>query len=215
MNGGIQLKESDYAGERLRMVELLSSRGIVDPLVLQAMGRVRRHLFFPSGINILSDPYGDYPQEIGFGQTISQPYIVAYMIEKLHLKPADRVLEIGTGSGYQAAVLCEAGMKVFTVELVPELCSHAGEVLPRSVHLRCGDGDEGWPEEAPFNGIVLSCSPESVPQKLVDQLAEGGRMILPVGGFFQKLVIVEKKAGSVSIYDDLPVRFVPMLKPAR
>lgn len=205
----------DYSEMRRDMVTLIKGRGVSDPIVISAMGKVKRHLFFPPGVTTLADPYGDHPLEIGFGQTISQPYIVAYMLEKLSLRPGNSVLEIGTGSGYQAAVLFEMGMEVFTIESVKELYEHSKGVLDPEVHIRCGDGWQGWPEEAPFDGIVLSCAPDEVPEKLVSQLAEGGRMILPVGGFFQRLVLVRKERDRVTIRNDLPVRFVPMVRPTR
>lgn len=194
------------------MVDLLVARGIRDGNVLDAMETVKRHLYIPSNQLQLVDPYGDHPCSIGFGQTISQPYIVAYMVEKLCLIPGCKVLEIGSGSGYQAAVLFEMGMNVYTIESVNELYDHCTGVLNPSVHLRNGDGYEGWPEEAPFTGIILSCAPGSIPSNLVEQLAEGGRMILPVGSIFQQLVIISKLSGRVSMEMDLPVRFVPMVK---
>ncbi len=206
---------SDTSEERRRrMVELLVRRGITDELVLAAMGRVERHRFLPTGACGTGDPYGDHPMEIGFGQTISQPYIVAYMLQKLMLSRGDRVLDIGTGSGYQAAVLREMGMEVFSIESVPELHAHARRNLHPGIRLKIGDGYLGWPGEAPFQGIVIACAPPAVPRELVEQLAPGGRMVLPVGEFFQQLVVVEREPEGVTVRRDLPVRFVPMVKPA-
>ncbi len=202
---------NDFRRRRLEMVKHLEVSGIRDPLVLSAMSRVERHRFFPGGPPGSADPYGDYPCEIGSGQTISQPFIVAYMIEKLRLQPGNRVLEIGTGSGYQAAILHEMGMEVFSVEMVDELYHHAKRVLAPEIHLRKGDGFRGWREEAPFKGIILSCAPLEIPQELVDQLDDAGRMVLPAGGFIQRLYVVTRSAGEVSVSEDLPVRFVPMV----
>jgi len=193
------------------MVKLLVQRGIADSLVLNAMEKVKRHLFFPGLIGDLNDPYGDHPCCIGYGQTISQPFIVAYMLEKLDLKTGDRVLEIGTGSGYQAAVLHQMGMEVFTIESIPELLEHSRNVLHPAVRSKPGDGWEGWPDEAPFKGIVLSCAPQTIPQKLLKQLDEHGRLILPLGGHIQRLVLVEKCEGNYRTSNYLPVRFVPMI----
>ena len=205
------LTERNYTSERLAMVALLIYRGIRDPLVLKAMETVKRHLYFPGSVPHLTDPYGDCPWQIGHGQTISQPYIVAYMLERLSLREGDRVLEIGTGSGYQAAVLGEMGMEVFTIESVPELYEHSRSVVKTSINVKSGDGWEGWPEKAPFRGIILSCAPERIPEKLFEQLEEGGRMILPLGRIFQKLVLVTKNGQKMHVQDDLPVRFVPMV----
>ncbi|HPF32280.1 MAG TPA: protein-L-isoaspartate O-methyltransferase [Candidatus Sabulitectum sp.] len=197
---------------RKRMVELLVHRGITDESVLSAMGSVQRHCFLPPGAGRYADPYGDYPMEIGCGQTISQPYIVAYMLQKLRLSMGDRVLDIGTGSGYQAAVLYEMGMEVFSMESVPNLYSQAREKLPSGLRMKMGDGYLGWPEEAPFQGIVIACAPLEVPRELVEQVAPGGRMVLPVGGYFQQLVVVKRDNDGVTVSRDLPVRFVPMLR---
>lgn len=193
------------------MVDLLVARGIGDAGVLRAMANVRRHLFIPADHLRNTEPYGDFPCDIGSEQTISQPYIVALMLEKLCLHPGDRVLEIGTGSGYQSAVLLEMGMRVFTVERIPALYFHAEGVLDPAVKRKMGDGYLGWPEMAPFNGIVLSCAPPSIPSLLVEQLENGGRMILPLGGIYQRLVMIHKENEAVSFKEDIPVRFVPMI----
>lgn len=205
------MKRNDFLRRRRAMVKHLEASGIGDPLVLSAMSRVERHRFFPGGPPRSADPYGDYPCEIGSGQTISQPFIVAYMLEKLRLDPGSRVLEIGTGSGYQAAILHKMGMEVFSVEMVDELYDHAKRVLDPGIHLRKGDGFRGWREEAPFQGIILSCAPLEIPEELVDQLDDGGRMVLPAGGFMQRLFVVSRRGGKVSVSEDLPVRFVPMV----
>jgi protein-L-isoaspartate(D-aspartate) O-methyltransferase len=211
------LEEEMLAHERGEMVEVLKRYGIRDRRVLAAMGKVRRHLFIPEVHCQHGVAYGDHPWGIGDGQTISQPYIVAYMTEKLRLKPGERVLEIGTGSGYQAAILAGVGVQVFSIEVIPGLAQHAREVLSSEgfsdrVTMMTGDGYQGWPEQAPFDAVIVTCAPEDVPQVLVDQVKEGGRMILPVGASGdQRLVILRKRAGKVKIENDLPVRFVPMV----
>lgn len=197
--------------------EQLRARGIRDPRVLDTMRRVPRHRFVPpSGQR---EAYADRPLPIGFGQTISQPYIVGFMTEALALEPADVVLEIGTGSGYQAAILSELAREVYTIEIVPELATRASQTLEalgyRNVHVRAGDGYQGWPEHAPFSKIMVTAAPEAVPQALVDQLAVGGKLILPVGpeGGPQELRILTRTARGVITERSLPVRFVPMVKP--
>lgn len=212
--------EEDWQDERREMVDVLKRYGIRDARVLQAMGRIRRHCFIPEAHRRHGVAYGDHPWSIGDGQTISQPYIVAYMTEKLGIQAGERVLEIGTGSGYQAAVLAEMGARVYSVEIVPRLADHARDVLSAEgfgnrVEVLTGDGYKGWAEHAPFDAIIVTCAPESVPGALVDQLRDGGRMILPVGEFMeQRLVILRKKEGRVVVENDLPVRFVPMVKGA-
>lgn len=211
-------RPDDCIRERQIMVKVLRLYGIKDEKILAAMGKVRRHMFIPETYRDMRDAYGDYPCPIGYDQTISQPYIVAYMTEKINPKPHDKVLEIGTGSGYQAAVLAECGADVYSIEIIPELAKHARAALTAEgygqVHVLTGDGYKGWPEHSPFDAIIATCAPENVPQTLVDQLKDGGRMIIPVGGFgYQRLVILKKKAGKAITEDDLPVRFVPMVKP--
>ena len=208
----------DWPAERGAMVNVLRVYGIKDERVLAAMAKVRRHIFIPEAHRNRRDAYGDHPCPIGRGQTISQPYIVAHMTEKINPKPGEKVLEIGTGSGYQAAILAECGADVYSIEIVPELAKHAREALAsegyKKVHVLTGDGYKGWPEHIPFDAIIVTCAPEDVPQALVDQLKDGGRMILPVGGIgYQRLVILRKNAGKIIQEDDLPVRFVPMVKP--
>jgi protein-L-isoaspartate(D-aspartate) O-methyltransferase len=197
--------------------EQLRIRGIRDARVLDAMARVPRHRYVPPDQQDAA--YADRPLPIGFGQTISQPYIVAFMTEALEVRPTDVVLEIGTGSGYQAAILGELAREVYTVEIVAELGDRAARTLAalgyRNVHVRVGDGNLGWPEHAPFDRIIVTAAPEAVPVALVEQLAVGGRMVLPVGpaGGDQELRIVTRTAAGVTTQQSLPVRFVPMVKP--
>jgi len=208
--------EDDWLRERMRMVQLLQFYGIKDKRVLAAMSKVQRHMYIPGNYRWRVDAYGDHPCPIGYDQTISQPYIVAYMTEKMKVKPGEKVLEIGTGSGYQAAVLAELGAKVYSIEIVPELAVHAQKALKDEgygeVKVLRGDGYQGWPQYAPFDVIIVTCAPDEVPQKLVEQLKEGGRMILPVGrSYSQRLVILRKITGKVKKEDDLSVMFVPMV----
>lgn len=193
----------------------MSGRGddIDNPRVLAAMRKVPRHELVPEEMR--KHAYSDSPLPIGHGQTISQPYIVAFMTEKLEPKESDRVLEVGTGSGYQAAVLAEIVKEVYTIEIVPELAKRAKEDLKRlgykNVHVRAGDGYKGWPEAAPFDAIIVTCAPDAVPEPLVTQLKDGGRMIIPVGaGWSQQLVLLRKRGDKLEKRAVLPVRFVPM-----
>src|SRR5438552_3040080 len=205
---------ADFAAQRQRMVEQqLKPRGIKDERLLAAMARVPREEFVPADER--GDAYEDGPLPIGYGQTISQPYIVAFMTEQLRPKRGDRVLEIGTGSGYHAAILGELVAEVYTIEIVEPLAKSAEATLQRlgynNVHIKAGDGYKGWPEEAPFDAIIVTCAPEKVPQPLVDQLKDGGRMVIPVGErFAQQLYLLEKKNGQLKESATLPVRFVPM-----
>ncbi len=204
-----------WTSGREAMVRQLRVYGITDALVLQTMGKVRRHLFIPTQLRTPQNAYGDHPCPIGFNQTISQPYIVAYMTARLMIKPGEKVLEIGTGSGYQAAVLAACGAKVFSIEIVPELARHARQALDaegcREVQILTGDGYKGWPEHSPFDAIIVTCAPTDIPTPLVDQLREGGRMIAPIGSHGQRLIILRKKDGKVATEEGLPVRFVPMV----
>ncbi len=193
----------------------LKARGIKDERVLTTMAKVPREEFVPADARV--DAYEDGPLPIGYDQTISQPYIVAFMTEQLRLKPSDRLLEIGSGSGYQAAVLAELAADVYTIEIIEPLAKSAEATLQRlgykNVHLRVGDGYQGWPEEAPFDAIIVTCAPDKVPQPLVDQLKDGGRMVIPVGErFAQQLYLLEKKNGQLKESATLPVRFVPMVR---
>jgi protein-L-isoaspartate(D-aspartate) O-methyltransferase len=205
-----------FAAERRCMVtEQLAApdRGIADPRVLAAMGRVPRHEFVPFALR--RHAYADQPLPIGYDQTISQPFVVAFMTEQLAPRPTDRVLEIGTGSGYQAAVLAELVAAVFTIEIVEPLARRAASVLQRlgcaNVKVRTGDGYHGWPEEAPFDAIIVTCAPEAIPPPLVAQLKDGGRMVIPVGPpGHQDLVLLRKQGDKLTQRAVLPVRFVPM-----
>jgi protein-L-isoaspartate(D-aspartate) O-methyltransferase len=205
---------ADLASERQRMVqEQLMPRGIHEERVLAAMGKVPREEFVPPDLR--AESYSDGPLPIGYDQTISQPYIVALMTEQLRLQPHDRVLEIGTGSGYQAAVLAELVAEVYSIEIVAPLAHTAEATLQRlgykNVHVKVGDGYKGWPEHALFDAITVTCAPDHVPQPLVDQLKEGGRMIIPVGQrFAQELYLLEKKNARLQQSAVLSVRFVPM-----
>lgn len=194
----------------------LRGQGITDPRVLAAMRKVPRHAFVPADQQ--ANAYADRPLPIGFGQTISQPYIVAFMTEALALAPTDVVLEIGTGSGYQAAILGEIAREVYTIELLPELAERARRTLEaqgyRNVHVRAGDGYQGWPEHAPFPKVIVTAAPEEVPAALVDQLAVGGTLVVPVGppGGVQELRVMKKTERGIVTERSLPVRFVPMVK---
>jgi len=202
------------AAVRARMVESqIVSRGVRDPRVLAAMREVPRHLFVEPAERARA--YEDTPLPIGGHQTISQPYIVALMTELLDLSPSERVLEIGTGSGYQSAVLGELAHEVYSIEIIPELARAASEKLRglgyANVVVREGDGYRGWPEKAPFDGIIVTAAPARIPEPLLDQLAPGGRMVIPVGGFFQELKVFTKEPdGRITEKDIIPVRFVPM-----
>ncbi len=210
-------EEAAFVVARARMVsDQLVTRGIRDARVLAALGKVPRQEFVPKDLR--SQAYEDGPLPIGLGQTISQPYVVAFMTEALVLRPQDRVLEIGTGSGYQAAVLAGLVAEVYTLELVEPLARRAEATLQRlgctNVKVRFGDGTLGWPKAAPFDAIIVTCAPERVPQVLVEQLKEGGRMIVPVGaqGGPQELILLRKVPGGLERQAVLPVRFVPMVK---
>jgi protein-L-isoaspartate(D-aspartate) O-methyltransferase len=194
----------------------IERRGITDPAVLAAMRAVPRHRFVPP--DQASAAYDDRALPIGFGQTISQPYVVAYMTQALQLAPAHRVLEVGTGSGYQSAILAQIVKDVQTMEIVPELAARARELLAElgysNVHVRGGDAYAGLPELAPFDRIIVTAAPDHVPQPLIDQLAVGGRMIVPVGGSRQQLVLVTKDADEIHSERLLDVVFVPLTRGA-
>ena len=207
---------NQFAARHMRMIqEQLTGPGrdITNARVLAALGKVPRHEFVPERVR--DQAYEDRPLPIGYGQTISQPYIVAFMTEKLDPQPTDRVLEIGTGSGYQAAVLAELGAKVYTIEIVEPLARRAQADLQRlgytNVWVRAGDGYQGWPEEEPFDAIIVTCAPDKVPPPLIEQLKDGGRLIIPVGEIWdQKLVLLHKRGQRLEQIAVLPVRFVPM-----
>lgn len=208
-----QPRQADEERQRLAMVDAqIARRGITDRRVLEAMRRVPRHEFVPA--DVAARAYEDFPLPIGFGQTISQPYVVAYMTEVLQVAPKSRVLEIGTGSGYQAAVLADLGAEVFSIEIVPQLAERAGRTLARlgysNVHVRAGDGYRGWPDAAPFDRIIVTAAPDHIPQPLIDQLAMGGRMVLPVGDFWQRITVVTKTRRGIVQQKTMDVVFVPM-----
>lgn len=195
------------------MVETqIVARDIKSPRVLDAMRKIPRHEFVPEAWR--AGAYEDTPLPIGHDQTISQPYIVAYMSEALELDPSHRVLEIGTGSGYQAAILGELAKDVFTIEIVEPLAARARQTLARlghkNVHVRAGNGYLGWPEEAPFDRVMVTAAPDEVPSALIDQLKVGGLMAIPVGTGVQELRILRRTANGVETLRTLPVRFVPM-----
>ncbi|RJO65460.1 MAG: protein-L-isoaspartate(D-aspartate) O-methyltransferase [Myxococcales bacterium] len=213
MSGGAADKDK-MAERRERMVrEQIAGRDVTDARVLAVMGKMPRHDFVPERYK--DQAYDDNPLSIGEGQTISQPYIVGKMTELLRLKGAERVLEIGTGSGYQAAILGELAKEVYTIEIVETLCKRAAALLAAkgcaNVHVRCGDGYKGWPEAAPFDAIMLTAAPHEIPKPLIEQLKPGGRLVAPVGDWHQELVVLTKQAdGSIARQSVFPVRFVPM-----
>lgn len=205
--------EELYTLKRQQMVkEQIISRGIKDKNVINAMLKVPRHMFVPE--NERNYAYIDSPLAIGEGQTISQPYIVAYMNEALNLKLDDKVLEIGTGSGYQAAILAEVAKEVCTIEIIKTLADRATDTLNRlgyqNIKVRCADGYLGWPEEAPFDAIIITAAPQKIPEPLVEQLKIGGRMILPLGDMYQELVLIAKTKEGVVKKNLGAVSFVPM-----
>ena len=211
---GTATDEARWATLREEMVTTqIAARGVRDANVLSALRTVPRHLFVPADLG--AEAYADHPLPIGEGQTISQPYIVGLMTELLEVKAGDKVLEVGTGSGYQAAVLAAMGCVVYTVEIRQSLAHEAEKRLAslgvKHVHVRAGDGYAGWPEAAPFAGVIVTAAPEHVPQPLLDQLKDGGRMVIPVGSFYQQLkVITRRGANDFPTRDVIPVRFVPM-----
>jgi len=211
-------KDEGFAAARKQMVEeQLVRRGIKDERVLAAMRQVERHRFVPEKYQEYA--YIDDPLPIGEDQTISQPYIVALMTELIELKGDEKVLEIGTGSGYQAAILGELAGEVFTIEIIDTLGKSAERLLKElgyvNVSVRVGDGYRGWPEEAPFDAIIVTAAPPKIPQPLLDQLAEGGRMVVPVGEEYQELTLIERTDSTFEETAIAPVRFVPMTGEAR
>jgi len=206
-------QETQFAQLREAMVrEQIASRGLDNPAVLAAMRKVPRHKFVPKYLQHAA--YTDQPLPIGEGQTISQPYIVAFMTQALEPTPEMRVLEIGTGSGYQAAVLAEIVKEVYSVEIICSLAKSAEQRLKnlgyKNIWVKCADGYRGWEEHAPYDGIIVTAAPDHIPQPLIDQLAVGGRLVIPVGDFYQELVLVTKTKTGLEKKNLLPVRFVPL-----
>jgi protein-L-isoaspartate(D-aspartate) O-methyltransferase len=217
--------QGDRAAERRQMVDEVAAlagrvargtgRSGLSPRVLDALGKVPRHEFVPPAQR--ASAYRNRPLSIGSGQTISQPYIVALMTDLLALKPDDKVLEIGTGCGYQAAVLAELAKDVYTIEIIESLGEGAAKTLERlgyeNVHARIGDGYKGWPEHAPFDAIIVTAAPDHIPEPLIKQLKPGGRLVIPVGHLFQELMVVTKNAdGTTTRKDIVPVQFVPLTR---
>lgn len=196
------------------VAEQIRARGVRDARVLEALTRVPRHLFVPEELR--AEAHDDRPVSIGYGQTISQPYIVGYMTEALKVEPSHRVLEIGSGCGYQTAVLAELAAEVFSIELIPELAERARRTLDdlgyANVHLRAGDGYAGWPEHAPYDRILGAAAAAELPSALVDQLADGGILVMPIGTAYQELRVVQKRGSDLDTLATLPVRFVPMIR---
>lgn len=213
----IPSRGEDFSFLRKTMVESqIIARGITDKRVINAMLKVPRHIFVPEEYK--DEAYNDYPLPIGYGQTISQPYIVALMTEALKLKENDKVLEIGTGSGYQTAILAEIVKYVYSIEIIKELAIRAKKTLDilgyKNIHIKIGNGYNGWPEKAPFDAIIVTCAPKSIPKPLIDQLKDGGRMVIPVGSRYgiQRLMRVKKINGRIHKETLTFVRFVPMIR---
>lgn len=202
-----------YTHRRWEMVEKqIISRGIQDPRLIRAMLKIPRHRFVPKDMREFA--YSDNPIPIGMDQTISQPYIVALMTELLKLKDGERVLEVGTGSGYQTAILAEMGCEVYTIEIIESLLENARRILEslgyRNIHYRAGDGYKGWEEYSPFDAIIVTAAPDHIPQPLLEQLRVDGRMVIPVGDLYQELILIKKTVKGVEMKTITPVRFVPM-----
>ena len=204
-----------WIAERDKLVdrEIVARGSVTNPDVIHAMREVPRHEFVPA--YEADEAYADHPLSIGHGQTISQPSLVAWMTQALKPKPMDRILEIGSGSGYQAAILSRLAGEIYSIEIVPELAEQARNNLSRigvnNVHVRAGDGYFGWPEAAPFDGIIVTCCPNEIPPPLVEQLRDGGRVVIPVEqAYGQSLLVLEKEGGRLREVRTLPVRFVPM-----
>jgi len=213
-------EEAKFTQARMQMVEYqIQRRGIKDKDILRVMGEVPRHKFVPK--RYISKAYGDYPLPIGEGQTISQPYIVALMSELLELGPGDRVLEVGTGSGYQAAILAELVPEVYTIEIIGALAERASRILKEEgyqrIELKHADGYFGWEEFAPFDAIIVTCAPDHIPQPLIRQLKDDGRMVVPVGmpGAYQTLWQIRKSGQHLEMNNVCPVRFVPLIREPR
>jgi protein-L-isoaspartate(D-aspartate) O-methyltransferase len=209
--------EAAFAVQRAEMVrEQIVRRGVGDQAVIAAMSNVPRHEFVP--VPLRSEAYADHPLPIGAGQTISQPYMVALMAQMAAIPPDGRVLEVGTGCGYQAAILAQLSREVFSLEIVPELARAARETCERlgyrNITLGVADGSEGWPEYAPFDAIVVAAAPEVVPPSLLAQLKKGGHLVLPLGRDRQRLTLIMREEGGFRAEESLPVRFVPMVRVA-
>lgn len=213
LTGSPQRSEEELAAQRRKLVEVLKSQGLKRRTVLDALLKVPRHKFVPASHR--NRAYENRALPIAHDQTISQPYIVGYMTEAADIARGDRVLEIGTGSGYQAAVLAELAKEVYSIEIVPPLADSArnllGELGYKNVQVKTGNGYLGWPEHAPFDAIIVTAAPDEVPQALVDQLAVGGTMVVPVGSGFQQMVIITRRESGVVERRTIPVAFVPMV----
>ncbi len=207
-----QVSDEEYTKQRRQLVEQLRSEGIENKEVLDALLKVPRHRFVPPSYRHLA--YRNHPLPIGRDQTISQPFIVGYMTEAAEIASGEKVLEIGTGSGYQAAVLAELAKEVYTIEIIPELAERSrallGEMGYKNLHVKTGNGYEGWVEQAPFDAIVVTAAPDEVPKALVEQLAVRGKMIIPVGTSYQHMLIITKTESGVVERRTIPVAFVPM-----
>jgi protein-L-isoaspartate(D-aspartate) O-methyltransferase len=218
MSGNESRQEAWWISKAENMVETqIVSRGISDDDLIRVMKQTPRHLFVPG--HLKEQAYRDHPLPIGSGQTISQPYIVALMTEYLDLSGSEKVLEIGTGSGYQAAILAQLVDTCYSIEVVEVLARESGNLLDelgyKNVVVKWGDGYKGWPDNAPFDRIIITAAPETIPQELVEQLAVGGRMVLPVGSHFQELILITKNQKGIKRKDIIPVRFVPMIHPEK
>ncbi len=209
----VSVQELNHQQE-LMIAKQIEARGIKDKQVLEAMRKVKRHLFVPK--EYIDSAYGDHPLPIGEEQTISQPYIIALMTELLELKGNEKVLEIGTGSGYQAAILAELAAEVYTIEILEPLAMRAKKLLSdlgyKNIWAITGDGYLGYPEQAPFNAIIVTCAPDKIPEPLLEQLADNGRMVIPVGKLWQELKLIKKINTRIVTTDIISVRFVPMLR---
>ena len=213
LTGSPQRSEEEFAAQRRKLVEVLKSRGLKQQTVLDALLKVPRHKFVPASHR--NQAYEDRALPIAHEQTISQPYIVGYMTEAADIAPGEKVLEIGTGSGYQAAVLAELAKEVYSIEIVSPLADGARKLLSelgyKNVQVKTGNGYLGWPEHAPFDAIIVTAAPDEVPQALVDQLAVGGTMVVPVGAQFQEMVIITRRESGIVERRTIPVAFVPMV----
>jgi protein-L-isoaspartate(D-aspartate) O-methyltransferase len=211
----VPTENKNFTQLREKMVrEQIVARGLSHQSVVEAMKKVPRHRFVPQEYRVWA--YEDRPLPIGYQQTISQPYIVGLMTSLLNLGGDEKVLEIGTGSGYQAAILAELAREVYSIEILSELAKQAKSTLNglgyTNIHVRCGDGFFGWPKHAPFDAIIVTCAPQKIPLALIEQLKNGGRLVIPVGTDWQELKLVIKQKGEVIVQDIIPVRFVPMIK---